>query len=276
MLLDVLDAFGASKVVRSPIRFARKYWAAHLLNARMFQGHKAAEEVLSEINNTSLVKHGDQKMKELMKLDTHFLQQWVRASCQSDHNGNAQYKLFLSSVVKPCLMANVSSIPANIHDIIGRVTAIVQGDQASEEDQVCLKLACSAMKGEFTNHPLLCGLALSCSRMMEKQSRNIFTMAGRRSLCSEREAELISDAGQQLACATGNVALAREFGLSSRAGKVNQTELQKNSLPTPTLAVRWPQVLQDNFNLADQRFVKAAETPVRSFDLVWKFILFGH
>ena len=270
MFRIVFAACEASKVVRSPIRFARKFWAAHLLNARMFQGHKAVEDVISEIQNTSLIKVNDAKMKELMTLDTHFLQQWVRASCSSDSNGNAQYKLFLASVVKPCLMANVSSIPANLHDIIGRVTAIVQGDQANEEDQVRLKLVCSAMKGDMTSHPLLCGLALSCSRMTEKQSRNIFTMAGRRSNCSEREALLISDAGQQLACATGNVGLAREFGLSSRAGRVNQAELQNASLPVPPLAVTWPEKLHNNFNLVDQRFVKAPETPQRSSDLVWK------
>ena len=249
--------------MRSPIRFARKYYAAHLLSARMFQNDAGVDEVLAEIKSTNLYKHNDTKIKKIMALETHRLQQWVRLSCASDGGGTDRYKLFISTVVKPTLGISIGSIPSNLQDTVARFTAILRGSEASEEDAIRLKVACSAIKGDLSNHPLICGLTLQCSRMMEKASRGIWTMSGRRSNCSEREAALIADAGQQLAMACGNHVLAKEFGVSSKLCKVHVEDLHAQSLPTHSLAVRFPAVLRENFTLCDQRFQKPESAPQR-------------
>ena len=123
----------------------------------------------------------------------------------------------------------------------------------------------TAGQGQLSRHPLICGLSLQCARMVEKHEKNIFTMAGRRSSCSEKESWLISDAGQQLALAACNMALAREFGISSKFCRISLDDLHASSLPCPALSVRWPEVLQENWKLMDQRFVRAPETPQRSW-----------
>ena len=246
------------------MRFCRKYYAAQLLSAKMFHGDAAVAELMEEIHNTALWKNDDSKLKEVVKLDTNKLQQWVRASCLCDPSGTDRYQNFVATVVKPALSCNVAAIPANLQDIAGRFTAIIKGGEASEEDAVRLKIACSAIKGELSSHPLVCGLALQCARLVNKESRGIFTMSGRRSAETEREKSLISDAGQQLAMAAGNSALARQFGISSSLCRISLDELLPASLPCPALALRWPNVLKENFQLADQRYVKAQSTPRRA------------
>lgn len=250
--------------MRSPIRFTRKYYAAQLLSARMFQNEAGVEDVLAEIKSTTLYKQNDTKLKEIMQLETHRLQQWVRLSCASDGGGTDRYKLFMSTVVKPTLGINVGNIPSNLQDTVARFTAILQGSEASEEDVIRLKVACSAIKGDLSRHPLICGLTLQCSRMTEKASRGIWAMSGRRSNCSEREAALVADAGQQLAMACGNHMLAKEFGISSKLCKVHVEDLNAQSLPTPSLAVRHPEVLKENYVICDQRFPKPDSAPQRS------------
>ena len=86
---------GQSQVVRSPIKFAQKYYSAHLLNARMFQGDARVKEMQEEIRGTSLAKVGDSKMQKVIQMSTDHLQQWVRATLKSDGQGTDRYKLFL-------------------------------------------------------------------------------------------------------------------------------------------------------------------------------------
>lgn len=231
---------------------------AQLLNCRMFQGEAALEDAKKEISNTQVFKSGHKHLVDALSLDTHSLQQWVRAACLSEASGSARYKQWLAMVVKPCLDCTIAFIPANFQDIASRFTAILGGGEATEEDALRLKLACSAIKGELTSHPLVCGLALQCSRFVNKKNRQIHTMAGRRSWESDYESGLIADAGQQLALASGNYNLGKEFGISPCASRVSLDELKKLSLPTPALALRWPSELAENWRLCDQRFVRAS------------------
>lgn len=255
-----------AQVVRAPIRFARKFYAAQLLHARVFGGQQAVDETLQDIKESALFQNNDSKLKDLMKLDTSKLQQWVRGSCLQDPMATHRYKVFVHTVVKPCLSVNVARIPDNLHDMIGRITCVIRGQEASEEDHIRLKIACSALRGELTQHPLIAGLALSCGRMLERESRGIFTMRGRRKDTTEREDELLKDAGLQLALAGGNSALALQFGLSGRACHINVDELREFSLPTPCLALAWPEKLAENFQLADQRFAIAPGVPQSALD----------
>ena len=181
------------------------------------------------------------------------------------HSGNAAYKAFFAAVVEPSLKVNVRSIPQNLEDIAGRFCAIIQGGEASEEDQVKLKLACMAINQGFTGQ-LICGLMLQCNRMLHRQSRDIWTMAGRREICTDLEHSLIADAGQQLAMASGNRELARQFGMSSTCCRISLDEARSFSLPVPALALQWPEVLRENWEILDHRFVRPQEAPKRASD----------
>ena len=88
-------------------------------------------------------------------------------------------------------------------------------------------------------------------------------MNGRRSAESDLERSLIRDAGLQLAVAAGNNALARRFGLAKDSHRISFDVLTENSLPIPALAICWPEVLQQNFLLIDQRYVRAQLAPKR-------------
>ena len=79
-------------------------------------------------------------------------------------------------------------------------------------------------------------------------------MVGRRSQESSHECQLISDAGIQLAAASGNSHLAREFGLSAAALRTKLDDLKLYNLPVPCLSVLWPEELRQNFVLANTRF----------------------
>ena len=80
-------------------------------------------------------------------------------------------------------------------------------------------------------------------------------MAGLRDSETSREAALISDAGITLSLHAANVSLAREFGLSGASCRIDLAILEERSLPSPALALNFPDKMKNNIVLADQRFV---------------------
>lgn len=128
----------ACKVVRSPLRFARKVHAAHLLNARMFGGQSAIDEVMAFIQASVLWTSGDCKIREIVAFETALLQQWVRGSCLSDAGHNQNFTLFLATVVRPCMRVSVSSIPANLEDTGAVVTVEMAHDARDRHAHVIL------------------------------------------------------------------------------------------------------------------------------------------
>ena len=221
-------------------------------------------EVRAELEATQMWRQGDQKIREVIALDSGKLQQWVRASFLSDSTATPALKAFVNSVVKPALQCNVSSIPAQMQDVLVKFTAILAGGAADDQDIAQIKIASAAITGDLTRHPLICGLALQCKRQVEKQSRGLENMSGRRSKESEYERALICDAGLSLAICGANTSLAREFGLPGHALKVDLVELAKHSLPQPALALSFPDIMDENFNLADQRYLREDGVPKRA------------
>lgn len=248
------------KVVRTVMKFARKYFAAQLLNAKLFCGEQDLAECRQEIHSSALYINGDKILHQVLELHTHRLQQWVRGSFLSDSNQTDALKKFIAIVVKPAITVNVDGVSEKLVETMNRFIVILTGTEATEADATNLKIACSAMRGELDMHPLIQGLALQARRQVNKRLRGIETMAGRRSAESQREADLISDAGLTLAMHAGNTALAKEFGLSSTSLKINFDILVQKSLPVPALALNWPEVIKQNFKLVDQRYFKDQNT----------------
>ena len=245
-------------IVRSVARFAVRYYAARLLSARLFQGADAVASVEKEILSSQLFAQDHKRMQEIMTLSSGKLQQFVRASWLSEAKGGQTeaFKNFNAVAVYPSLQCNISNIPDRMSDVVARFDAILSSQEGSDQDLANLKLASAALKGSLSMHPLVHGLALQCARLCEKQERGIFTMRGRRSKETSLETDLISDAGLQLSIACGNKQLMQMFGLAVRAHKTALDDLELNSLPSPALALLWPDILKKNWMLVDQRIPK--------------------
>ena len=126
-------------------RFARKYYAAILLSAKMFGGSQGVEEVVKDINGCSI--SNDKELGNLLKLKSGPLQLYVRKSFMSNAFCSTKLKEFISLVVKPCLQVNVSAVPEQMADVMARFTAIIRGGEASEQDACNLKMAASCLSG---------------------------------------------------------------------------------------------------------------------------------
>ena len=106
-----LSQLAATEVVRQVMRFARKYYAAQFLSARLFQPEREAQEVKEEIWQSQLYKSGDKKLLEVLALPVNQLQQWVRQSWLNEGHGSVEGKRFSATVVKPSLSVNPGAIP---------------------------------------------------------------------------------------------------------------------------------------------------------------------
>lgn len=78
----------------------------------------------------------------------------------------------METVVRPALECNVAAVPEKMADVI----AILAGSEANEEDHANLKIACAALMGQLSSHPLIQGLTLQCRRLIDKTERGISTM----------------------------------------------------------------------------------------------------
>jgi hypothetical protein len=231
----------------------------------LFEGDEAVTACMHSIRSSPLWASGDGKIRELLELDCGKLQYWVRTSWLCDGTGNKQLENYVASCVRPAVKCNLASVPKNMQEITAKFEAIIRGGLASEQDIASFKVACAAAKGELAMHPLVLGLSLQCHRLVEKETRGICHMQGRRSKESPHEAALIADAGLSLAIAGANMSLARQFGVPASALKIDVNELRKLSLPQPALALCFPEVMKENFALADQRYVRERGAPKRAW-----------
>lgn len=214
---ECMKLLGSHSVARTISRFSMKHLFARLLSARLFQGAAAAEEVEKEIRESQTYKRDQTRTEEIIALKPGQLQQYVRANWLSHPQSSCTdaYTTFVSTVVKPCLDFNTSSVPANFADILARLSAVIASGQGGEAEIASLKVARGALNGKLHAHPLIHGLTLQCLRKIDKEQKGITTMSGRRGNESEHEALLIANAGLSLAICGGNKQLAKEHLVSN-------------------------------------------------------------
>ena len=148
----------------------------------------------------------------------------------SDSSPAEALKRFIATTVKPALTCSVASVPEQMRSVMGKFMSIVGGTEGSEEEGANLKIACAALRGDLSHHPLIQGLALQRSRLVQKRQRGISTMQGRRSHESERETALIADAGLTLAMHAGNSARASLFfDLAASSCRISLEILRKGA-----------------------------------------------
>lgn len=259
-----IDLIAKRYILRACLKFATKFHAAELLTARLFQGEAETAAVETSIKSGQLYKSSPELLDQLIACDASALQQFVRASFKSDSRPTENMKKFVAHTVDPALAVNVDSVPARLADCAAKFTALLRGSETSEQAMIDVKIAAAAIQGKLSNHPLVQGLILCVQRQFEKESRNISTLRGRTAAeISPMERQLMADAGLQLSIACGNHTLAREFGACVSAGNMHKLEeqLHTRSLPQPSLAICLDGQLEQNFHLADQRYVRPHMAP---------------
>ena len=261
-------------ICKTVMKFAQKHFAATLLNARLFQGIEAANEIIAKMKETRTYMRDPSTVGNLIELAPAKLQQFVRyswLSCNEESMTEIQ-RSFIASVVTPCLRVKLDSVPACLTEVVSELSRCIATGSATDSEMARIKVACGAINGTLEEHPLLHGLSLQCLRLNDKRSRGIETMAGRRSNESAFESALIADAGMRLAMAAGNKDLAREFGIPASSMRTALDDLPKMSLPFPALALMWPDALKENRRIIDQRYVirrGAEQDPPRILDYKW-------
>ena len=178
---------------------------------------------------------------------------------------------FIASIVNPTLAINVTTVPAAFGDVIGRFQACIAGGRGTEMDLVSIRIATAAMTGALTRHPMIQGLVLSTMSMVEKEDRGIFTLAGRPRNMTESERACLADAAVQLALQSNNKRVAKSLGIAAGNLKTPLDDLHSKSLPCPGLALSNREVLETNFSLIDQRFLRQEGAPQRSLVLAGMF-----
>lgn len=172
-------------------------------------------------------------------------------------------KEWISSVVTPATNINVGGVSDSMVDIIARFQACISAGRSSELDVTNIRIALSAISGQMSKHPFIQGLLLTSMTMVDKESRGINTLAGRPETRSETERALIADAAMQLAVTSGNRRLARSLGVAACQLSMALDDLLPKALPCPGLALNWPNVLEQNFTIIDQRYVLQPNAPKR-------------
>ena len=125
-----------SGIVKNVLRFMRKYWVAHLLNVKLFSGQKVFDEYLAKVKETNLYQAYRPYFDTHLSYTTWQMQQFVSVSFLSDNWVGPSLQSFIDTMVRPCTSINVQSVPAQLHDVIARFTAIIRGDEASEQDML--------------------------------------------------------------------------------------------------------------------------------------------
>ena len=107
--LEVGSARGAQK---NMLRFITKYYAAILLQKRLFATEAELQETIAEILGGAFGQNNQVTFSKIRDLKNAELQEYVRHSFSHmpDEEKTPNMRLFMSTVVEPCLKVNVSSI----------------------------------------------------------------------------------------------------------------------------------------------------------------------
>lgn len=117
----------SKSIVRSPQRFARKFYAAKLLQAKLFLEEQDVDAVEKEIKELTLFQRGTDELCDLVKnYDLGSLQAWVRGSCLCDSFSSPLFKDFVSMAVIPSLRVNVFALPERMQKMTHQITLALE------------------------------------------------------------------------------------------------------------------------------------------------------
>ena len=122
----------ARSIQRQVLRFISKYYAALLLNRRLFHAQEETERLVEQISQTSWATR-QQSWSELLAMSNSQLQSWVRKSFQTIPNDLKSEKLtvFVQTTVEPCLKVHVSTIDNKMLTLFSQFATAVGKNELS-------------------------------------------------------------------------------------------------------------------------------------------------
>lgn len=138
---------GPKRNQRVVVRFIAKYYAAKLLQKRLFFSDEEADSFLRYVDETHYGKNNTEKWNLIKNLENHQLQAYVRRAWMSTNckDRSANSLLFIDTVVEPCMRVHVGSLKSNVAALSSRfLDAMCQNKQS----EPCLHTvhACVSMK----------------------------------------------------------------------------------------------------------------------------------
>ena len=158
----------SKSIVRMPLRFAKQFHAAELLNAKVFEGDEVVETVMKAIKASNLYQRDKANMDQLLALGTGQLQQFVRTSFLSEHSISTEMQKWQHMVVKPCLRVNVAAIPEQFRRIAPQFEFLMASG-VSDDDVARLKAGLMMFMGDFHMFSLFCSTTICCLHFVASQ-----------------------------------------------------------------------------------------------------------
>eukprot|EP00435_Cladocopium_sp_Y103_P019204 s3146_g4.t1 len=221
-------------VQKTLVRFLMKFYAAVLLQKRLFCNESEVKSFLEQVEEGTFASNNGDTWKKIQTLRNMNLQAYVRKAWNhiTDDQKTPNIKIFLATVVDPCLKVHVNTELAAVN----------------------AKIAEAAVSGRLDRNPFVQGLLVQLLIRLEKEERGVSTLRGRHRATSETEIRLMEDAALNLAIIGGNKAVCVELGQKKRKPKISMEDLPGLGLPNPALALMNDEQLENNFLLIDQLF----------------------
>eukprot|EP00435_Cladocopium_sp_Y103_P017067 s1083_g4.t1 len=256
---------------RKVLNFAMKYFAARLLNCKLFCREEDVKELLESWKDSALAeRHGKFWKKLTVQLSCIELQRFVRNGFHHVAPENQTQNLtdFISTVVAPCLRVNATSISYRLPALSHQFSNALVSRDITELESLNLAVAEFAVQGRLEENPFLQGLLVNCMRQIERQEKGLGP-TGRGKAQTETERSLARDSAITLSMLSGNKQLAQKLGQSQKGVKVGVEDLEAHGFPNPMLALMCQEQLESNVELCDQLFPRGPDAPVRRLVLAF-------
>eukprot|EP00435_Cladocopium_sp_Y103_P020222 s835_g4.t3 len=270
MCCRLCESLGEPKAIqRLVVSFLRNFHSANLLSQRLYGTPEEQQEFIDQVEASAFGQFNCSSWEKLQSLPLHQLQAFVQGSYGTypDHIMTSNMRYFIATVVRPCLKVNVTCLDAGlarvsaqfVHALANRRLndAVLKWQQSfqRELDEINVRIADAAVRGQLDASPFLQGILLQMLRKLDKDRRSV-SMVGRPMACTATEHMLISDAAFTFSMAGKNKELAAQLGQQLRPKSLSTEELPSHSLPNPTLALlsNRSEHLRDNLQMIHRRF----------------------
>ena len=255
--------------LRSALRFSLKYWAAAVLQSRLFKSPENTEFLMSQLKETVFYKTTHKRVDAVICDDNSKLQKFVRMSWvkMGSHCLTDSSMEFLESTVKPCLLVNVADCKGETQQLANQFTVALATNQFDRHslDGITLRILKATSSGTLTGNPTALGILLQCLDMAERGSRGSTTLRKPRQM-QDQEKAIVEEAAIMLASNGCSDKLMRNLGFSRRTTLQTHSRLQNlldQGFPCSAVALLFPEVVDMNFVLIDSLIKKCTSTKMR-------------
>ena len=257
MHCHVQDPRLADNALRSALRLNLKYYAARILEARLFKSPERLIEVQDQMKSTKMYKMNPKSVDDVVTDDTVRLQKWVRQSFlkSAPELHTPLFQQFIDVTVRPCLSINVSDCGLEMKQMANSFTKALASEQFSRDsmEHLCVRIMEKTAKGALSSNPVPMGIVLQCLEFADRLERDVQSMKKTR-VMSDCEKAVVEEAAMTLAMNGCSEQLMRSMGFNKKCvlrvyGDLDS--LNGQSLPCGALALLFPETLQQNLSIID-------------------------